>query len=132
MSSTKLFSMIYYKDLKNILLAQIDLSRRARIKARQMFSILHLRTLYIIVVYHIVHHDEDAFDILQSNRRSNQVEFKYRQHLLEFLNLELAFHVSLDNLMNFMTSIILMNAYLSRMHRILILVLSLEIKLTSE
>lgn len=71
MSSNQLFFIIYYKNLKNILLAQIDLLRRTHIEARQTFLTLYLRILYTIVVHYIMHYNDNAFDILKSNRKNN-------------------------------------------------------------
>ena len=121
MPSAQLFLMAAYRGLKDILLAQIDLSRGARIETRLMFSAVHLRTFYTLAV-RTLHHGDNTFDFLESSRSSNKIGPDYRQHLQEFLKLGFDLYMSRNDLSEFVASSILMDAYPSRMHRNIILV----------
>ena len=118
MSLTRLSSMIYYRELKKTLLTKVDLTRQTRIETRVLFFVVHLRVFYSHAMRHLVHHVNEIFDFCQIARRDFEIKSKYRQHIFDFLEQDFDRYIRLNNLIDFLTFNILVDAYFSRMHSI--------------
>ena len=103
--------------LKDALLREADVARRARINDRTLFSAIHLRAFFDRALRQTAATVSDPFDFVHASRERNEVDSRFSLHLSAFLRLCLDDEISLDSIASFVASATLMDAFPPGMHR---------------
>ncbi|KAK3167631.1 hypothetical protein OEA41_010758 [Lepraria neglecta] len=105
-----------HRRLKEVLLAEVEISRVERIEQRVHFSAVHFEAFFSCAIHHLAKSTDQPFDFIESTRLQNQVQHDYSDHIATFVALSTDVFISYGSLTSFIASSILMDAYPPRMH----------------
>jgi len=105
-----------HRRLKEVLLAEVEVSRLERIEQRLHFSAVHFDAFFKSAIHHLARSSDEPFDFIESSRLQNRVQDDYSDHIATFVALSNDVFISYESLTSFIASSILMDAYPPRMH----------------
>ena len=105
-----------HRRLKEVLLAEVEISRVERIEQRVHFSAVHFEAFFSRAIHHLATSIDQPFDYIESTRLQNNVQGDYSDHIATFMALSMDVFISYGSLTSFIASSILMDAYPPRMH----------------
>lgn len=111
-----LSSQAKYRRLKDVLLAENDLARQARIKQQVLFSATHFQNFFWQALNHTAKSVTTKFDFLSYSRITNEISADYSTHLFTFLELGQSHFLTYDKLAYFLASSMFMDFFVPRMH----------------
>ena len=105
-----------HRRLKEVILLEVDVSRRERIERRVHFSATHFEAFFHGAVQHLAKSIDEPFNFIGCTRLCNPIEGEYRDHIATFVSLSNESFLPYESVVSFIASSILMDAYPPRMH----------------
>lgn len=105
-----------HRRLKEVILLEVDVSRRERIERRIHFSAIHFEAFFHGAVHHLAKMIDEPFNFIRCTRLSNPIDEDYRDHIATFVSLSNESFLLYESVVSFIASSILMDAYPPRMH----------------
>lgn len=112
----QIFLLIRHRRLKKVILRHVNEIRQLRQNAQSLYSATYFARFFRETTQHVSRNKISSFNFINVNRRDNLVQQNYCEHVFRFLHFDAQHSIFDQNLIFYIASNMIMNAFSSVMH----------------